>query len=444
MTGSCLASRGASVGDWDAIVIGAGPAGSLAARRLALAGASTLLVDKKSFPRSKVCGACLNQDALDVLCREGLGALVDQNGGTPLCAFRVGCGHRIAHFALPEGRALSRERFDSALVSEAIAAGAVFLPQTQACVEPCAREAGARVVRLDRPGESSAATARVVIVAAGLGHRALELVTEIKTHVAAKARIGAGCVLDASAADYAPGIIHMAVGRGGYVGIVRLDDNRLNVGAAFDRSFVRAAGTPGRAAALVLDEAGFPEIAAQRGPTKDPQQWIGPDSRLALRERMDFSHENCQKVLSRSERRQRTLRSQLDDGPWHGTVGLTQCTRPVAIHRLMLIGDATGYVEPFTGQGMACALASARAVAPLALRGIESWSPALEREWLARHRALFGRRLWLCRALAELARRPLAARAAFVLAARIPQLSRFLINQVSDRHAQIETSGACP
>jgi menaquinone-9 beta-reductase len=109
----------------------------------------------------------------------------------------------------------------------------------------------------------------------------------------------------------------------------------------------------------------------------------------------------------------------------------------------MLIGDATGYVEPFTGQGMACALASARAVAPLALRGIESWSHVLEREWSARHQALFGRRLWLCRALAQAARRPLAARAVFALAARVPALSGLMIDHVSAPPTIVETTAPC-
>ena len=42
---------------WDVIVIGAGPAGTMAARGLSVAGASVLLVEKKPFPRPKVCGA---------------------------------------------------------------------------------------------------------------------------------------------------------------------------------------------------------------------------------------------------------------------------------------------------------------------------------------------------------------------------------------------------
>ena len=35
------------------------------------------------------------------------------------------------------------------------------------------------------------------------------------------------------------------------------------------------------------------------------------------------------------------------------------------------MGDAAGYVEPFTGEGMACALQGRRAVVPFALRAIE-------------------------------------------------------------------------
>ncbi|MDE2745129.1 MAG: geranylgeranyl reductase family protein [Chloroflexota bacterium] len=41
---------------WDALVVGAGPAGATAARRLSLAGASTLLLEKQSLPRYKACG----------------------------------------------------------------------------------------------------------------------------------------------------------------------------------------------------------------------------------------------------------------------------------------------------------------------------------------------------------------------------------------------------
>jgi flavin-dependent dehydrogenase len=396
MSHALLAIPDWRLADWDAIVIGAGPAGAILSRRLALAGARVLLVDKKAFPRAKVCGACLNPDALSELGGEGLATLVDNEGGIPLTAFQVGLGRRIARFSLPQGRALSRERFDNALVTEAVDAGALFVPEVFATVEAVTPRANARQVRCDRRGQSVVTSAKVVIVAAGLGHRALDLVPGIKTRLGAAARIGAGCTLDAFPDEYVRGVIHMAVGCGGYVGLVRVEDDRLNVGAAFDRSFVREAGSPGLAAALVLDEAGFPEIDA-----------------LAM-------------------------------VPWQGTVGLTQRTKPVALYRLMLIGDATGYVEPFTGQGMACALASARAAVPLVLRGIESWEPALEREWTARHRAVYSRRLWLCRGLVQATRRPLVARAVFSLAARVPRLAGLMISHVSAPPILAETTRTWP
>ncbi|MGH8049004.1 MAG: FAD-dependent oxidoreductase, partial [Chthoniobacterales bacterium] len=45
---------------YDAIIVGAGPAGSVCAATLAQAGRRVLLLDKARFPRDKVCGDCLN------------------------------------------------------------------------------------------------------------------------------------------------------------------------------------------------------------------------------------------------------------------------------------------------------------------------------------------------------------------------------------------------
>ena len=58
----------------------------------------------------------------------------------------------------------------------------------------------------------------------------------------------------------------MAVGRSGYVGLVRLEDGSLNVGAAFELAFVRSFGTLAAAAAAVLAEAGFPMLDAPGAP----------------------------------------------------------------------------------------------------------------------------------------------------------------------------------
>lgn len=63
---------GTALRQWDAIIVGAGPAGSTAALRLAAEGHDVLLVDKRAFPRDKVCGDALIPDALASLRRCGL------------------------------------------------------------------------------------------------------------------------------------------------------------------------------------------------------------------------------------------------------------------------------------------------------------------------------------------------------------------------------------
>jgi flavin-dependent dehydrogenase len=107
---------------WDAIVIGAGPAGAMAARELAAAGTRVLLVEKRSFPRDKVCGGCLNGRALSILRAAGLGALVARSGGVALGELQLRAGGRPARLALPVGVALARARLDEELVATATAA----------------------------------------------------------------------------------------------------------------------------------------------------------------------------------------------------------------------------------------------------------------------------------------------------------------------------------
>ena len=67
-----------------------------------------------------------------------------------------------------------------------------------------------------------------------------------------------------------------------------------------------------------------------------------------------------------------------------GTAPLTRRTTPIAEERLFLLGDAAGYVEPFTGEGIAWALVAGLAVAPLAIRAAKQWHPSLGVDWSRR------------------------------------------------------------
>jgi flavin-dependent dehydrogenase len=364
---------------WDAIVVGAGPAGALVAHQLAARGACVLLVDKKHFPRSKVCGACLSGPALEALRSAGLGSLVARQGGIALDELQIRFCGRTARLALPGGAVLSRGRLDAALVAAAIASGAQFLQETSALVGEV--RDNVRCVRLVQAGQSIETKARTVLFAAGLGGYLASPHVASGTRIMRGSRVGAGCRITAVPNSYESGTVYMAVGAEGYVGIVRVEDWSLNVAAAFEPSFVRRLGTPGRAAIELVAEAGFQPPAA------------------------------------------------LEAARWQGTPPLTRQTRPLAGERLFLLGDAAGYVEPFTGEGIGWALESARAVAPLALQAIDRWDPRLERDWLRLHRRLIGRRQRVCRALAIVLRHPWMIHAGFELQARVPAAAHLVIKR---------------
>src|SRR5215468_2729493 len=57
---------------FDIAIIGGGPAGSSCAAFCALAGLHTLVLERESFPREKVCGDCLNPSCWPVLKRLGV------------------------------------------------------------------------------------------------------------------------------------------------------------------------------------------------------------------------------------------------------------------------------------------------------------------------------------------------------------------------------------
>jgi flavin-dependent dehydrogenase len=187
----------------------------------------------------------------------------------------------------------------------------------------------------------------------------------------------------------------MAVGRAGYVGMVRVEDGRLNVAAALEPAFVRRLGTPGAAASEILAEAGFVPVAP------------------------------------------------LATARWQGTAALVRQTRPLAEERVFLLGDAAGYVAPFTGEGIAWALASAQAVLPLALEAIERWDPRLVREWSGLHWRLIGRRHLVCRAFAMALHRPALTRLGFEFCRLAPTAAEAMARAIGGgRRLQVGSNAA--
>ena len=205
---------------WDVIVIGAGPAGAMAALGCARGGASVLLLDKQRFPRDKTCGCCLNAAAIAQLDATGLGSLPVSSGGQRVDSLRVACGRGRASIPLPPGYSLSRAALDAGLVSAAVDAGAVFRDGQVARVGAVEGQ-GRNVVC----GEERLA-GRCVVLAGGLGVRGEDGDESQETIRRSDPRIGLSAIVEDDGAEYGPGVIHMACGRGGYVGLVRLEDGR--------------------------------------------------------------------------------------------------------------------------------------------------------------------------------------------------------------------------
>jgi geranylgeranyl reductase family protein len=109
---------------WDAIVVGAGPAGCAAAYDLAAAGQSVLLLDKSDFPRPKACAGGLTVKAINTL-RYSIDPVVRevvsrvQLKGGPGLSSTLSSRERICVMTL-------RSELDEYCLSKTIAAGARF------------------------------------------------------------------------------------------------------------------------------------------------------------------------------------------------------------------------------------------------------------------------------------------------------------------------------
>ena len=109
---------------FDAVVVGAGPAGSATAIHLARAGATVLLADRARFPRDKPCGGGLTGRAVKQLPVD-VGPVVEDVVRT----FEVRLGYRKRFERRSEAPLVlmtQRRRLDAFLVEQAAEAGAVF------------------------------------------------------------------------------------------------------------------------------------------------------------------------------------------------------------------------------------------------------------------------------------------------------------------------------
>lgn len=323
---------------YDAIVVGAGPAGSATALLLARAGRAVLLLDRERFPRDKPCSEYLSPETTAVLERLGGGIVerieraaharlegmkvVSPAGVEALGLFAAAHGYRPPR---PYSFALPRTTFDSIMRETAEATGAEVRENVTVEDLLWSGRGVAGVVARSGNGKRETYAARVVVGADGLRsivarrlgvrRRSLPHRFALSAHFSGVAGVG--------------DVGEMHVGRPGYVGLGPIGDGVTTVALVLPRAAVRGQG------------------------------------RLSLTDELDRFPR-----LAGRFRGARMVRPVLATGPF------SQRSTRVTADGACLVGDAADFFDPFTGQGIYNAVRSAELAAPVLTGALAASPPA--------------------------------------------------------------------
>lgn len=342
--GGCEVSR-----MYDAVVLGAGVAGSAAAKLLADRGWDTVLLDRHRFPKHKVCGEFLSPESQGTLAR--LGLLKDVHALSPSAITRTSMhlrGGGVVSLPLP-GKALgvSRRLLDEKLHRAAEASGAAI--REGATVTSVTRQGDHFAVYVRNGSRTEELLARTVIGAwggAGISHgdrgeeddaangRANEPprreTNESSASIGVKMHYRlwkpeAGAAAGGSAAADPPDAVELYFFRGGYLGLNAIEGGKINVAALLKRDDIPVRH---RSVAAMLEE------AFRRHP------------------RLEARMSGLMPIMG-SAAAVSPVRISLRPAPWDG---------------MPLIGDAICRIPPLCGDGMSMALRSAELCASFADR----------------------------------------------------------------------------
>lgn len=380
----------------DVVIVGAGPAGAALAARLAARGVEVWCLEAREFPREKPCGDSLNPGAVAALERLGASArVVAESPPRRLRGWRVGSGAG-GGFAAEYGHGLEgwgvrRRDLDAALARHAEARGARLLYGVRAVELMRSSDCVTGVVARSARGRVEV-PARLVVGADGL-RSVVATRLGLVARPPRRRKVGFVAHLEGGArAVDGMGELWLRGKPGGAdaccVGVAPLGDGTLNV------TCVQAEPAQGFHRRpdwrSILEQ--FPELAARLRPFR-PQ---GPP---------------------------------LASGPFDRPV------RRAFAPGALLAGDAAGYYDPFTGEGVYRALRSAEIAAPLALAYLETRSVAA----LAEYDRAWRRELRPCRllerAVEHVVSRPVPFAVAAVLLSVAPAWASALLRWIGDAPA---------
>ncbi|MEX2272986.1 MAG: NAD(P)/FAD-dependent oxidoreductase [Vicinamibacterales bacterium] len=371
----------------DVVIAGAGPAGSVAALRLARAGASVLVLERARFPRHKLCGDTINPGAVRELELAGVAGCIRPHA-IPIAGMRVtGPGGAVVDGCYPSplsGLSIPREVLDLLLADAARAAGARIefgARVTGPLVDDRGRVTGVSVLCPSKR-EPVAVRARLTIAADGR-RSSIGMRLGLARHPQRR-RWAVGAYFEDVDAMGDTGEMHV---RGSaYLGLAPLPGGLTNA------CFVTSRRSGWR----------DPEDQLQRAIEREP----------GIRERF---------ARARRVTPVAVLGPLAVDAPVAGSPGL------------LLAGDAAGFIDPMTGDGLRFAFAGARLAADAALSALDGGDVVTAwQELTRRRRALFAPKWRFNRTLAALVDHPAGVGMASAGARLAPSIVRRLIAIAGD------------
>jgi menaquinone-9 beta-reductase len=417
--------------EFDAIIIGGGPAGSSAAIHLAARGARVLLAEQKRFPREKLCGEFISPECLGHFARLGVLERMNEAGGSRVAQtiFYAPSGRGLAvpsaWFGGGEGGALglSRAEMDARLLARARDAGVHVVEDAPLAgvlfeggrVVGVRLHAGVRGVVEHRARVTIDATGRQRAVAR---HAARGLKAEADGREHAVAPCGRAAVSGESEASSTERDFEAKSGGRGVElkSFERGEGKRARASLVAFKAHLEGARGEARTCEIYFYPGGYGGLSPVEGGAsnlcfiaraRDVRE-CGSDAERVMRE-----------VLMRNRRAARTLAAARARTRWLA-VSIESFGRhaPVPAAGLLAVGDAAAFIDPFTGSGMLMALESGE----LAARAVARWlartvgdSPAgpardsfdsLARDYRAAYAERFDARLRLCSALRRAAFAP--------------------------------------
>lgn len=322
----------------DVLVVGSGPAGAAVATALAAGGRSVILLEAVRHPRPKACAEYASPRIAEEIDRLGLPDSAWRGDAHPTTGMRVIRGSDAVSISYADAHGprtawgLDRERFDASLVAHAVRSGAELRDRT--AFDDAERDAAGEWTVAVRGRDRTLIRARWLVGADGARSRVARRLG-VERRVAWPRRIGLVAHYEADPELEAHGEMHVA--RSHYVGLAPLTGGRLNVGMA-----------------LPMDGGGSAEA------------------------RFAAAIEALPAVATRLVGRRRLT-------PIRGASPIGHRVSRAAGPGWLLIGDAAGFVDPFTGEGIYRALRSARAAAEALAGG----NDGAEERYLAARRAAF-------------------------------------------------------